>query len=580
MSEGQDLSRNPQAKKFFQNIAEELARDYAGLNVNRTVKILKRTATDVHGQRLTKWPKLPPPNGKHKLRILPNVSFDPWLGSALKHMEPKDALRLFETEDLDALGKRELLTDYFGWRDTPLYNLEELAKLTNEFIKYQELDKGYIEDRGYPHKVFVPQHVFSWDLTSLYSSVTPSDIAIEKDVYEDIPREELARRYIVEEWPWDDTWNVHDVARMESERGKLFDLRIRMLKEAFSSLQKRDASDLFNKCLDILTAVLSIEDVEFYLRLDGSFSKFMIKNRKTPLETSGALSAMLVFIGYCEQEIKIGVMAKTREALGPLVEVAGGCSRFLAKSYYSVVDKPERKVLDSACDVCQELEARAQKFWPQYEKRLKDAFEQKLKVRVRVETLIGREHATAYEAYCERKVRAEAIKADLTGKFIPDSYPSEPMLDDLEGLQANYEEFEYRCKDKIEILGTSPGKSGNPIKVNGIVMTIGERPFELFLRLVEELVKDGGGWISLSTLVEENFLSDKTNAQAIERLRRPFRGYLLDKEKNADLRFIENGWLKIRLSTHPSRVTYDRDKLLEHPETIVQDIAFRLPPKS
>lgn len=580
MSEGQDLSRNPQAKEFFQRMAEDLARDHAGLNVNRTVKILKRTARDVHGQRLTEWPKLPsPPHGKYKLKLFPNVWFSPGLGSALKHMEPKDALRLFETEDLGTLARREYAIDYFLSREVPLYNLDELAGLTNKFIKYQELNRSYIVDRGYPHEVFTPTHVFSWSLTSIYSFVGRWDLAVEEDVYEAISREELMRRYFGEEIQWRELMDIQDIARVDSDRGKLFDLRIRVLKEALSSLETQDASDLLDRSLDILAEVLSKEEVEFYLRKDGSFSKFMLKDSKAPLELGGYLYAMLVFIGHCEQEINIGMMAKTRDALGSFVEGRRG-GRFLPSGiYYSAIGKPEHKSVDSACDSFQKNEARARKFWLQYEKRLNDAFEQRLKVRVKTEALIGRELATDFQSYYEHKFVADAIKADLIGKFVPSSYPKGSMLDDLdESLQPDYKEFGYKCKDKIEIPGTDASGKSNTIKVNGIGMSIKERPFELFLRFVEELVKNQGGWISVSTLIDEEFLTDKTDGHLIYRVRDTFKGYLQDKDKDAARRFIENDQAsKFRLSTHPDLVTYDREKLINHPELMVQDIAQRLP---
>lgn len=567
MSEGQDLSRNPQAKEFFQRMAEDLARDHAGLNVNRTVKILKRTARDVHGQRLTEWPKLPsPPHGKYKLKLFPNVWFSPGLGSALKHMEPKDALRLFETEDLGTLARREYAIDYFLSREVPLYNLDELAGLTNKFIKYQELNRSYIVDRGYPHEVFTPTHVFSWSLTSIYSFVGRWDLAVEEDVYEAISREELMRRYFGEETQWRELMDIQDIARVDSERGKLFDLRIRVLKEALSSLETQDASDLLDRCLVILAEVLSKEEVEFYLRKDGSFSKFMLKDSKAPLELGGYLYAMLVFIGHCEQEINIGMMAKTRDALGSFVEGRRG-RRFLQPGiYYSAIGKPERKSVDSACDSFQKLEARARKFWPQYEKRLNEVFQQRFRVRVEFSTLVSGEFARPIEKYYQAVVEAKALEAEATGRFIPGGEFDESIRTALSKQQIeDKEKYGYKCEDRLEITGRRTPYRGSIVKINGIYITIGDALLVILLRLIVQLKKDKKGWVSLETLWNEELFSDANNTTKLSEIRSKLKGSLLDKDEGAGDRFIELDTTtkkSYRISTHPDLVICKREDLM------------------
>ena len=95
-------------------------------------------------------------------------------------------------------------------------------------------------------------------------------------------------------------------------------------------------------------------------------------------------------------------------------------------------------------------------------------------------------------------------------------------------------------------------------------MTLGDEPLILLLRFVDELKKGKGGWITINKLVAEQYLTDKTNLQAIDRVRNPFKGYLLNRKKtNAHLDFIENRRPnKYRLSVHPSLVSYDREQLL------------------
>lgn len=100
------------------------------------------------------------------------------------------------------------------------------------------------------------------------------------------------------------------------------------------------------------------------------------------------LHAMLVFIGNCEQEINIGMMAKTRDALGSLAKGCRSLPFLQIGNDCGAMGKSEFKVLDSACDIFQLLVPQTKKFWKDYERRVNKEFEKRLKARVRVETLI------------------------------------------------------------------------------------------------------------------------------------------------------------------------------------------------
>jgi len=157
-------------------------------------------------------------------------------------------------------------------------------------------------------------------------------------------------------------------------------------------------------------------------------------------------------------------------------------------------------------------------------------------------------------------------------------------IDDFsEEQKRDYKKHEYKCKDKIYILGTSQYFRSNGIIINEVKMTIGDSILKLLLRFLVELKKGSGGWISRDTILDENIFNsdDPDHPKGIEdfriyyELRKALKGYLLKKDSN---KFIENDRKKhYRISTHPDFIKYDREKLLSHKDPQIKRLAEELP---
>ena len=140
--------------------------------------------------------------------------------------------------------------------------------------------------------------------------------------------------------------------------------------------------------------------------------------------------------------------------------------------------------------------------------------------------------------------------------------------------EEDYKNFEYKCYDKIHIPGNSSMKRSNEIEVNGHKIRLGDSPFKLFLRLVAELKKKRGGWVSRHTLDAEGIITDVDKFQIYSNLRVSLQGSLLDKEGQ---KFIENnGSKQYRISLHPDFITCHREKLLKHHDNSIQELARKL----
>ncbi len=138
----------------------------------------------------------------------------------------------------------------------------------------------------------------------------------------------------------------------------------------------------------------------------------------------------------------------------------------------------------------------------------------------------------------------------------------------------DYADYKYLCHDKVYIPGTIPMWRSNLIVVNGIEIKIGGSLFILFFRLVVELKKKKGGWVNIYTLKEERVIPDSGKYQIYSNLRTELKGSLLDRNgKN----FIQNdGSKNYRISTHPDFITYNKKKLLNHPDHRIRELAEKL----
>jgi hypothetical protein len=144
-----------------------------------------------------------------------------------------------------------------------------------------------------------------------------------------------------------------------------------------------------------------------------------------------------------------------------------------------------------------------------------------------------------------------------------------------ERQKCDYTQQNYLCYDKVFIPGGVPESHSNLLSVNDTRVIVPDWLFILFLRFVAELKKNQGGWVNIWTLKEENLIPDQGRYQIYSNLRAVLSGALLDKDGK---KFIQSDHSKnYRISTHPDFITYDRHKLLKHPDARISKIAAKLP---
>jgi hypothetical protein len=142
---------------------------------------------------------------------------------------------------------------------------------------------------------------------------------------------------------------------------------------------------------------------------------------------------------------------------------------------------------------------------------------------------------------------------------------------------SGYKKYKYKCCYKINIIGKDEDlKKENYIEIGGNGIELGKNNFILFVKLALELTRNNEGWVDIEVFVQEIDLSFSGRHQLIERLRGNLTKIkVLDNSIVKEL--IENKKSGLyRISTHPDFITYNKEKLINHKDPRVRELAENL----
>jgi hypothetical protein len=161
----------------------------------------------------------------------------------------------------------------------------------------------------------------------------------------------------------------------------------------------------------------------------------------------------------------------------------------------------------------------------------------------------------------------------LLGTNSASRYGSQFVLAKTE--EVDFSQYGYKCRLPILITGDTEARARNVVFVNGNKVTIGDVSFSLLLRLMVELFKNKHGKISRRKLINGSYINADGEFQSISRLRQTFNGALDGLSPQEFIETCENKC--IRLSVHPSLISYNKQKLLYHRNQRIRKLAQRLP---
>src|SRR5262249_3979768 len=111
-----------------------------------------------------------------------------------------------------------------------------------------------------------------------------------------------------------------DMARIEEDRPRLFELVLAVSRCLDEELSRGDANQLRNKSFRLISDALNAEDIEFYLRMDRLHFGYDIRTMdlftvsSLPPDSWGP-TRLFMTIGKCENELMLGSRRKMRDAL-------------------------------------------------------------------------------------------------------------------------------------------------------------------------------------------------------------------------------------------------------------------------
>lgn len=137
------------------------------------------------------------------------------------------------------------------------------------------------------------------------------------------------------------------------------------------------------------------------------------------------------------------------------------------------------------------------------------------------------------------------------------------------------EEYPYIHNATIFATGELLARGRNRVLVNGQELALGDRPLALLLELINAARVSAGGWADTDALGRAAVVPSEGDYRLLSELRKAL-APLIGGPQADKIVEKKNREAAYRLSTPPASLSYARDKLLEHPNKKVREIAKQL----
>jgi hypothetical protein len=358
-----------------------------------------------------------------------------------KYLGFKRAVALIEHGDVQDLAQRIQLTEHLFSDSTPFYQLSELAKHVNDFAEFLKTHQRYLIATGLPPYCFRPCRWLYVHLGRLYDTRTtespypydefrrsgnqdrdpyqwvraqrkmqpaPNSSRTSKRsrrVFSAVPDECVSQvlctlraasslrvpcRY--EDADLLGRMKKDDAERIERERSRMFDLKLRIVELLAKAAKSGNANGLRKTCLDALTHAFRADEVEFYFRMDdyyiGANSIRGVEFSPSAEWSPGGLTNILEVLGHCEAELTHKMYDEARRSIPKAVfKRLAAANQHRTWRYLDVVDSPRRREFDVMIDTLLAKAVTTQGFRAEFLKWLKDSLGRDFKVLVPIEML-------------------------------------------------------------------------------------------------------------------------------------------------------------------------------------------------
>jgi len=284
---------------------------------------------------------------------------------AARHLDKEAVAGLFRKQHLRGLWKRYWLAGYLRAPTTPLYTLQELADLIDEYIEYLGRQKKSLVRGGYPRTRFGR---CSW-LDNRLTPLLPTHIHDTRGVGN------AQLRLNVNE-----IWGMNHEQLM-SARTELHTCREAVLERTSNALQDADGNGLTKGILEDLVAASMKIDLRSILRGEERYADLMAKGKRIqkngwPFPLVGGISALLLTAGHIVKELEIGTFANTVEDLQRITEDIRGVD------YFALTASSDTATVNASFDGFWRRGRQEAPFWQRYGTHVAHECEQRFGVSV------------------------------------------------------------------------------------------------------------------------------------------------------------------------------------------------------
>lgn len=398
------------------------------------------------------------------------------LEQAIQYLGVGKALTLFENTSLPELAVRASFVGLLHCANTPLYTLDELANLLDQFADYLASNRNALLETGYPGCSFTQSFWLGNQLGRLYFAVFPSLVitppedpakqsylfleeseeqrdeapedavpitganykgAVRKDDLVYLPQwkyfpepDEQGNMLQCKGWityherELDST--VHtlilgpdEFERLVTLREKVLSAKQCVLQLLAAALRKRDADNLLDRCLDVMSKKITADEMEFMFSIDRLFSLYSFDRCYGSYDANtlpaGGVSDILTLVGHCQKEIEIGTFARICEEMDCLLSLDHGYPRLLADNYYQIIEQEATEEVGKAYGILQSSYHDELRFWDSYIDQVNKVVAEEFMERVVIEQLIKRKHVISFIPKAKQVTDYIRASMELTG---------------------------------------------------------------------------------------------------------------------------------------------------------------------
>ena len=398
------------------------------------------------------------------------------LEQAIQYMGVERALALFENTSLPELATRASFVALLHSANTPLYTLDELADLLDQFVDYLACNRKTLLETGYPGCSFVQSFWLGNQLSRLNFAIFPGIIitplenpanqsylflegteeqpdkapkdaepivganykgAVRKGNFVYLPEWKLLPALdehgsMLECRGWstyrktelDSTnhtliLNSEQFERLVSLREKVLSAKQCVLQVLAAALRKRDANNLLDRCLDVMSEKITADEMEFLFSIDRLFSLYSFDRRYGSYDANtlpaGGVSDILTLVGHCQKEIEIGTFATVCEEMRGLLSLDLGYPRLLADNYYEIIEKEATEEVEKAYGILQSSYHDELRFWDNYIGQVNRIVAEEFMERIVIEQLVKRKHVNSFIPKAKQVTDYIKASIELTG---------------------------------------------------------------------------------------------------------------------------------------------------------------------